>query len=439
MKIIHTDTVYHKQLLKKIEDRGLFPDECWEIVKEIVKNIMDKKKNPEKKDQELFRYTKMLDGYELNADTVAVFPEEMKSAVKQVSAEDLAVLRLAVERVKRFHQKKLIGDWSYNDEEGIELGQRIEPLERVGIYAPGGLASYPSTVIMAAVPAKIAGVPEIVLVTPSKGGKVNPLMAAAAKLSGVTQIFKIGGAQAIAALAFGTKSIPRVDKIVGPGNAYVTAAKLIVYEMGRCGIDMAAGPSEVLIIADESANASLVAADMLAQAEHDEMASAICLTPDENLAKKVVSEIELQLTSLQRKSIASRALNNFGAIIVTRDINQAIEEANRFAPEHLELMVKNPRELLSKIKHAGAIFLGHNTPETLGDYIAGPCHILPTGGAARFSSPLGVYDFVKRSSVLSFSKDALLRYGKQAARFAELEGLEAHGKSIEKRLSRKKS
>ncbi|HYA13604.1 MAG TPA: histidinol dehydrogenase, partial [Syntrophales bacterium] len=291
MKIIHTDTVYYKQLLKKIEDRGLFPDECWEIVKEIVKNIMDKKKNPEKKDQELFRYTKMLDGYELNADTVAVSPEEMKSAVKQVQAEDLAVLRLAVERVKSFHKKNRIGDWSYNDEEGIELGQRIEPLERVGIYAPGGLACYPSTVIMAAVPAKIAGVPEIVLVTPSKGGKVNPLIAAAAKLSGVTQIFKIGGAQAIAALASGTKSIPRVDKIVGPGNAYVTAAKLIVYEMGRCGIDMAAGPSEVLIIADGSANASLVAADMLAQAEHDEMASAICLTPDENLAKKVASEV----------------------------------------------------------------------------------------------------------------------------------------------------
>ena len=439
MKIIHTDTLFYKQLLKKIEDRGLFPDECWEIVKEIVKNVMDKRKNPEKKDQEIFKYTRMLDGYELNADSVAVSPEEMKNAVKQVRAEDLAVLRLAVERVKRFHQKKLIGGWSYCDEEGIELGQRIEPLERVGIYAPGGLACYPSTVIMAAVPAKIAGVPEIVLATPSKGGKGNPLIAAAAKLSGVTRIFKIGGAQAIAALASGTKSIPRVDKIVGPGNAYVTAAKLIVYEMGRCGIDMAAGPSEVLIIADGSANASLVAADMLAQAEHDEMASAICLTPDENLAKKVASEVEIQLTSLQRKSIAARALKNFGAVIVTKDINQAIEEANRFAQEHLELMVKNSRAILPKIKHAGAIFLGHNTPETLGDYIAGPCHILPTGGTARFSSPLGVYDFVKRSSILSFSKEVLQRYGKQAARFAEMEGLEAHGKSIEKRLTRKKS
>lgn len=439
MKIIRTDTVYYKHLLKKIENRGLFPDECWEIVKEIVTNIMDKKKNPEKKDQELFKYTRMLDGYELNADSVAVSPEEMKNAIKQVRAEDLAVIRLAVERIKRFHEKKRISDWFYSDEEGIELGQRIEPLERVGIYVPGGLACYPSTVIMAAVPAMIACVPEIVLVTPSKGGKVNPLIAAAAKLSGVKRIFKIGGAQAVAALASGTKSIPRVDKIVGPGNAYVTVAKLIVYEMGRCGIDMSAGPSEVLIIADGSADASLVAADLLAQAEHDEIASAICLTPDENLAKMIASEVELQLTNLQRKSIASRALKNFGAVIVTRDIDQAIEEANRFAPEHLELMVRNPRGILPKIRHAGAIFLGHNTPETLGDYIAGPCHILPTGGAARFSSPLGVYDFVKRSSVLSFSKEALLRYGKQAARFAEMEGLEAHGRSIEKRLARKKS
>ncbi len=439
MKIIRTDTVYYKHLLKKLADRGLFPDECWGIVKEIVKNIMDKRKNPEKKDQELFKYTRMLDGYELTADSVAVSPEEMKNAVKQVRAEDLEVLKLAVERVRRFHEKNRIGDWSYSDEEGIELGQHIEPLERVGIYAPGGLACYPSTVIMAAVPARIAGVPEILLVTPSKGGIVNPLIAAAAKLSGVKRIFKIGGAQAIAALASGTKSIPRVDKIVGPGNAYVTAAKLIVYEMGRCGIDMAAGPSEVLIIADRSADASLVAADLLAQAEHDEMASAICLTPDENLAKKIASEVEIQLTSLQRESIATRALKNFGAVIVTRDIDQAIEEANRFAPEHLELMVKNPRAILPKIKHAGAIFLGHNTPEALGDYIAGPCHILPTGGTARFSSPLGVYDFVKRSSILSFSKEALHRYGKQALRFAEMEGFEAHGRSIEKRLSRKKS
>jgi histidinol dehydrogenase len=290
---------------------------------------------------------------------------------------------------------------------------------------------------MAAVPARIAGVPEIILITPSKGGKVNPLIAAAAKLCGVTQIFKIGGAQSIAALAYGTETIPKVDKIVGPGNAYVAAAKKLVY--GQVAIDMIAGPSEVLIIADKTAEASFVAADLLAQAEHDEMSSAVCLTPNETLANEVASEVKHQLLGLKRKSIVKRSLKDFGAIFITKDIDEAIAIANRFAPEHLELMVRNPRKLLSKIKHAGAVFMGHNTPETIGDYIAGPNHILPTGGTARFSSPLGVYDFLKRSSVLSFSKKSLNKYGKQAARFAEMEGLEAHGRSIEKRLSRKKS
>jgi histidinol dehydrogenase len=344
---------------------------------------------------------------------------------------------MATERIERFHLKQRVLDWMYSDEEGIELGQRIIPLERVGIYTPGGLAFYPSTVIMAAVPARIAGVEEILLVTPSKGGEVNPLIAAAAKLSGVQRIFKIGGAQAIAALAYGTESIPKVDKIVGPGNAYVAAAKKMVY--GQVAIDMIAGPSEVLIIADTTAEASFVAADLLAQAEHDEMASAILLTPDETLAKKVAFEVDLQLNNLQKKSIAMRALEDFGAVFVTKDIDEAIAIANRFAPEHLELMVKNPPEMLPKIKHAGAVFLGHNTPETLGDYIAGPNHILPTGGTARFSSPLGVYDFVKRSNVLSFSRLSLQKYGKQAARFAEMEGLDAHGKSVAIRMARKKS
>jgi len=342
---------------------------------------------------------------------------------------------VAAQRVEVFHRKQKLKSWFSSDEEGIELGQRILPLEQVGIYAPGGLACYPSTVIMAAVPAKIAGVRDIILVTPSRGGRVNPLVVAAAKLSGVTRIFKIGGAQAIAALAYGTESIPKVDKIVGPGNAYVAAAKKMVY--GRVAIDMIAGPSEVVVIADGTAHASHVAADLLAQAEHDEMASAVLLTPDEALAGQVASEVEFQLNGLQRKSIAMRALKNFGVVIVTKDIDEAIAIANRFAPEHLELMVKNPREMLQKIKHAGAVFLGHNTPETLGDYIAGPNHILPTGGTARFASPLGVYDFVKRSSVLYFSEKSLQKYGHQAATFAEMEGLDAHGKSVTIRLERK--
>jgi len=431
MRIIRTDEVIFEDVFHRITHRGnVFDEGIWETVRGIVEAVAARK------NEALFEYTKKLDGYALSADTVAVSPEEMENAVRQVKDDDLAILRMATERIERFHLKQRVLDWMYSDEEGIELGQRIIPLERVGIYTPGGLAFYPSTVIMAAVPARIAGVEEILLVTPSKGGEVNPLIAAAAKLSGVHRIFKIGGAQAIAALAYGTESIPKVDKIVGPGNAYVAAAKKMVY--GQVAIDMIAGPSEVLIIADTTAEASFVAADLLAQAEHDEMSSAILLTPDETLAKKVAFEVDLQLNNLQKKSIAMRALEDFGAVFVTKDIDEAIAIANRFAPEHLELMVKNPRDLLPKIKHAGAVFLGHNTPETLGDYIAGPNHILPTGGTARFSSPLGVYDFVKRSSVLSFSREALQKYGKQAARFAEMEGLDAHGKSVAIRMTLKK-
>lgn len=432
MRIIRTNEVIFEDVFYQITHRdNIFDEDIWETVRGIVEDVATRKNDA------LFEYTKKLDGYALNADTVAVSPEEMENAIRQVEADDLAILRMATERIERFHLKQRVLDWMYSDEEGIELGQRIIPLERVGIYTPGGLAFYPSTVIMAAVPARIAGVEEILLVTPSKGGEVNPLIAAAAKLSGVHRIFKIGGAQAIAALAYGTESIPKVDKIVGPGNAYVAAAKKMVY--GQVAIDMIAGPSEVLIIADTTAEASFVAADLLAQAEHDEMASAILLTPDETLAKKVAFEVDLQLNNLQKKSIAMRALEDFGAVFVTKDIDEAIAIANRFAPEHLELMVKNPREMLPKIKHAGAVFLGHNTPETLGDYIAGPNHILPTGGTARFSSPLGVYDFVKRSNVLSFSRLSLQKYGKQAARFAEMEGLDAHGKSVAIRMARKKS
>lgn len=432
MRIIRTDAAAFENVFCQIKRRGkVFDAKIWITVKSIVEDIAARG------DEALFQYTKKLDGHELTADTAAVSPEEMEDAIKQATAEDLAILKLAVKRIEKFHLKQRIKDWSYSDEKGIELGQRILPLQKVGIYAPGGLASYPSTVIMAAVPARIAGVPEIILVTPVKGGKVNPLTAAAAKLSGVQRIFKVGGAQAIAALAYGTESIPRVDKIVGPGNAYVAAAKKMVY--GQVAIDMIAGPSEVLVIADKTAQASFIAADLLAQAEHDEMASAICLTPEENLAKEIAAEVELQLDKLQRKSIAARSLEDFGAVIVTKDIDDAIAIANRFAPEHLELMVKNPQKLLKKIKHAGAVFLGHSTPETLGDYLAGPNHILPTGGTARFASPLGVYDFVKRTSVLSFSEEALQKYGRQAARFAQMEGLEAHGRSIDTRLSRKKS
>ena len=306
------------------------------------------------------------------------------------------------------------------------------PLERVAVYAPGGLNPYPSTVFMAVIPARIAGVDEIILVSPTKGQGVHPLIAAAAKISGADRVFGIGGAQAMAALAYGTKSVPRVDKIVGPGNAYVTAAKKMVY--GQCAIDMIAGPSEVLIIADGTGNPAHAAADLLSQAEHDEMASAVLVTPDEAFGRKVAAEVDRQVNDLSRKAIADRSLESFGAVLIAADMDEAVAVANRFAPEHLELMVANPREVLKKIRHAGAAFLGHHTPETLGDYLAGPNHILPTGGTARFCFALGGLRFRKANERFSFTEEALQRYGRQAARFAALEGLDAHEKAVTIRM-----
>ncbi|OPY14862.1 MAG: Histidinol dehydrogenase [Syntrophus sp. PtaB.Bin001] len=431
MRIARTTDSDFEDLYRQITQRGrVFDEDLWAVVKKIVEDVA------RNGDEALFEYTCRLDGHTLTADTVAVSEKELEEAAARVEDSDLAIMRQVAQRIEAFHRHQITEDWTVSDEPGAILGQRIVPLERVGIYAPGGLASYPSTVFMAAIPAKIAGVSEIVLVNPSKNGRIHPLIAAAAKLCGVSRIFKIGGAQAVAALAFGTKAIPRVDKIVGPGNAYVAAAKKMVF--GQVSIDMIAGPSEILVIADRTAAPSLVAADLLSQAEHDEMASAILLTPDEELAQSVSIELERQLEQLPRRTIAEKSLEAFGAILVTQSLAEAVAIANRFAPEHLELMVDNPWDLLKGIKHAGAVFLGHHTPEAIGDYIAGPNHVLPTGGTARFSSALGVYDFVKRISVLSFSRDVLEKYGPQAARFARLEGLDAHGNSIALRLAGKK-
>ncbi|SEL95750.1 histidinol dehydrogenase [Syntrophus gentianae] len=430
MKIAKTMDSDFEALFRRITGRGrVFDEDLWRVVKEIVDDVA------RRGDAALFECTERLDGYVLTAETVAVSENELEKAAARVEASDLAILRQAAQRIESFHRHQIAESWTVSEKPGATLGQRILPLERVGIYAPGGLASYPSTVLMAAIPAKIAGVQEILLVNPSKGGQVQPLIAAAAKLCGIDRIFKIGGAQAVAALAYGTETIPRVDKIVGPGNAYVAAAKKMVF--GQVSIDMIAGPSEILIIADGSAQPDLIAADLLSQAEHDEMASAILLTPDEALARAVSAEVERQLKRLPRRVIAERSLEAFGAILVTEDLEQAVAVANRFAPEHLELMVADPWTLLEGIRHAGAVFLGHYTPEALGDYIAGPNHVLPTGGTARFSSALGVYDFVKRISVLSFSREALEEVGPQAARFAHLEGLDAHGNSISLRLTGK--
>jgi histidinol dehydrogenase len=431
MKIIFTSEKIFEETLQRITQRGRgFEEAIWTAVKTIVNDVALRG------NAALFEYTEKFDQCDLRTDGIEVSGRELDQAISKVTQEDMDILALAAGRIEAFHRKQKVISWISSDENGIELGQRLLPLERIGIYAPGGLAVYPSTVLMAAIPAKIAGVAEIILVSPAKQEGLNPLIAAAAKLSGVTRIFKIGGAQAIAALAYGTKSVPKVDKIVGPGNAYVTAAKKMVY--GIVAIDMIAGPSEVLIIADGTADASFAAADLIAQAEHDEMASAILLTPDEKFARQVISEVNAQLVLLPKKSIAVSALESFGAVIVTKDFDEAVTIANRFAPEHLELLVDQPRQLLDRIRHAGAAFLGNFTPEAIGDYMAGPNHILPTGGTARFSSPLGVYDFVKRTSIVSFSEAALGTYGRQAARFAGMEGLEGHGHSISIRLSGKK-
>ena len=353
---------------------------------------------------------------------------EIDAAFAQVSAEEIASLKLAATRVTRFHEKQKQQTWISTEEPDIMLGQKVTPLARVGIYVPGGKASYPSSVIMNAVPAKVAGVGEIIMVAPSPGGEISPHVLVAASLSGVDRIFRIGGAQAVAALAYGTATIPRVDKITGPGNIYVATAKKLVF--GQVGIDMIAGPSEILVINDGSGNPAHIAADLLSQAEHDELASSILITTDRTFAEKVATEVERQLVTLSREKIARASWEKYGAIIVADTLAEVIDFSNRIAPEHLELAVTDPFAILSQITNAGAIFMGHWTPEAAGDYLAGPNHTLPTGGTSRFFSPLSVDDFVKKSSIVYFSQDGLERLGKTIVRIAELEGLEAHGRSV---------
>jgi histidinol dehydrogenase len=359
---------------------------------------------------------------------------EIEAAFAQVSADDLAALMVAVDRVTRFHEKQKQQSWLSTEEPDIMLGQKVTPLARVGIYVPGGKASYPSSVIMNAIPAKVAGVAEIIMVAPTPGGEINPHVLVAASLSGVDRIFRIGGAQAIAALAYGTATVPKVDKITGPGNIYVATAKKLVF--GQVGIDMIAGPSEILVISDGSGNAAHIAADLLSQAEHDELASSILITTDRAFACEVEAEVELQLSILRRKTIARASWDKYGAIIVSETLDEAVEFSNRIAPEHLELAVCDPFAILPKITNAGAIFMGHWTPEAAGDYLAGPNHTLPTGGTARFFSPLSVDDFVKKSSIVYFSEKGLQRLGSDIVRISKMEGLEAHGRSVSIRLEK---
>lgn len=383
-------------------------------------------------DQALLEYTARFDGLDLSAAQLQVTPAEIEAALAAVDAESMAALQLAADRVAAFHRRQKTETWLTTDEQDVMLGQMVQPLERVGIYVPGGKASYPSSVLMNAIPAKVAGVDEVIMVVPMPGGEVNPHVLAAAHLAGVDRIFKVGGAQAVAALAYGTDTIPRVDKITGPGNIYVATAKKMVF--GHVDIDMIAGPSEILVVNDGSGCPEHLAVDLLSQAEHDELAASILVTTDAEFGRRVQVAVEKHLMTLQRAAIARRSIDAFGAILVARDLEQAVALSNSIAPEHLELAVNDPFALLPKIRHAGAIFMGHHCPEAAGDYLAGPNHTLPTGGTARFFSPLGVDDFVKKSSIISFSRSGLERLGKSIVHLAELEGLEAHGRSVSIRL-----
>lgn len=400
---------------------------------QVVERIVDGVRR--QGDEALFYYTKLIDGAEFSAATIEVSQAEIAAAYAAVDADVLASLKKAAANVRSFHAEQLPKTWLTQREHGAMLGQKCQPLERVGVYVPGGTAAYPSSVIMNAVPAAIAGVSEIIMVVPpGKDGTVNPHYLVAAQEAGVTRIFKIGGAQAIAALAFGTETIPKVDKITGPGNIFVTLAKKAVY--GHCDIDMLAGPSEILIVADQTADPEYIAADMLSQAEHDVLASSIVITDSAALADQVEAAVARQLEQLPRRDIAAAAIAKNGLLIVTDTLEQAIELANISAPEHLEVLTAEPFRFLPYIKHAGAIFLGAYSPEPLGDYLAGPNHVLPTGGTARFYSVLNVETFMKKTSIIAYTKDALAAVSDDIIRLAEAEGLHAHANAIRVRAEK---
>ena len=384
-------------------------------------------------DAAVLEYTARFDRTNISAAAGLELPQEaLQSALSGLPREQRTALERAAARVRAYHEKQKIVSWQYMESDGTVLGQQVTPLDRVGLYVPGGKAAYPSSVLMNSIPAKVAGVGELIMVTPTPNGEKNPLVLAAAAISGVDRVFTIGGAQAVAALAYGTETIPQVDKIVGPGNAYVAAAKRRVF--GVVGIDMVAGPSEILVICDGNTDPDWIAMDLFSQAEHDEIAQAILLCPDTDFIERVAASIAKQLPQMPRQAVISASLQNRGALIHVKDLDEACAIANQIAPEHLELSVENPQALLSKIKHAGAIFLGRFSSEALGDYCAGPNHVLPTSRSARFSSPLGVYDFQKRSSIIHVSQAGAESLGKIAATLAHGEGLQAHAQSAEYRF-----
>ena len=432
MKILRAGEKEFDRYLSGVEGRMAQDSHRFEKkVRFILKDVRNRG------DEALVHYTQVFDGLRIPIHQLQVKGSEVRGAYRKIPRDFLGTLKRAARRIRKFHQlrnKKWITSLK-EEEKGIWIGQAIRPLERVGIYVPGGKASYPSTVLMAAIPAKVAGVQEILMVTPPQKEGISPAVLVAADLAGVDRIYRIGGVQAIAALAYGTKSIPKVDKIVGPGNQYVAAAKRLVY--GDVDIDMVAGPSEIVIVSDESTPASFVAADLLSQAEHDEMALAILITNSEAFGREVEKGVERQLSSLRRRKVALVSLKRRGAILIVKNLEQAMKVVNRIAPEHLELAVSRPLSLIKSVKHAGAVFLGPHTPEAIGDYMAGPDHILPTAGTARFSSPLGVEDFIKRTNLMRFTRNALKRFEKDVKRFAEWEGLEGHYQAVQMRINRR--
>ncbi|MCD8223928.1 MAG: histidinol dehydrogenase [Clostridiales bacterium] len=428
MRILHLDEESKQNLLADLLKRDPNNYSQYEdTVQEIIQAVR------ERKDEALFAYTERFDGATVNAANIRVTDAEIEAALAMVDPKLLDVMKKAMENIRAYHEKQKRYSWFDSSENGTILGQKITPLSSIGVYVPGGKAAYPSTVLMNIIPAKVAGVKRIAMVTPpGKDGSVNPVTLVAAHLAGVTEVYKVGGAQAIAALAFGTESIPRVSKIVGPGNIFVALAKKAVY--GHVSIDSIAGPSEILVLADDSANPRYVAADLLSQAEHDELASAILVTTSMDLAKKVSAEIDGFLETLSRRSIIEKSLENYGYILVTDSLDEAIAAANDIASEHMEIVTRNPFEVMTRIENAGAIFLGEYSSEPLGDYFAGPNHVLPTNGTAKFFSPLSVDDYVKKSSIIYYSREALAPVHEEIETFANAEQLTAHANSIHVRF-----
>lgn len=430
LKLYRTGEASFEKALKKLTERfDLLGQDVRGKVERILADVRSEG------DKALVRYTKRFDGVNISPEEIRISTSEFKAARRRVERSTVRALEVAAERIADYHRRQIESSWFYSEDGGISLGLLVRPLKRVGLYVPGGKASYPSSVLMNAVPARVAGVEEVAMCVPSPTKRPNPVVLVAAQVAGVQEVYRVGGAQAIAALAFGTDSIPQVDKIVGPGNIYVAAAKRAVY--GMVDIDMVAGPSEVLVVADSKADPSFIASDLLSQLEHDELAVAVLVTTSEEVAKEVQAEVSRQKRKLKRKRIVEAALKGLSAVFVVSNLTEAMEVVNAVAPEHLELAVERPLELLPQVTSAGAVFLGQYTPEAVGDYLAGPSHVLPTSGTARFASPLGVYDFMKRSSVIHTSRDALKKLAKPTIALAELEGLDAHAEAVRYRLKKR--